>query len=251
MSIMGNAGRTYARVLTVLIASLLAAGISLPAAQAAAPVRSAPAPLPMAGQKVEPPPIQILAPSEGAVLPEGKFLLIGRSALEGKRVDVTVNDSFSGKDTVDRGGFSVPIVIPPGKSTIVVRAGGKEAAVSVTAGATPDYVAHPALEKCSGCHPAGEKSFRIPTPKDKVCYRCHQRKDRRKEVHGPMGAGECTACHDSHGSSHKSLTVAEPQTLCVICHDQKSSEKHMKNAKGKPCVQCHDPHASDKPFHQR
>jgi predicted CXXCH cytochrome family protein len=243
-------GRRFAPVVPILVASLLAAGGFLPAAQAA-PSRSVPAPLPLAGQKAELPAVQILAPSEGAVLPEGKFLVIGRSALEGKRVEVAVNDSFAGKDTVDRGGFSVPVVLAPGKATIVARVGGKEASVAVTVGGKPDYVVHPALEKCSGCHPAGEKSFRVQTPKDKVCYRCHQRKDRRKEVHGPMGAGECTACHDSHGSSHKALTVAEPQALCVLCHDQKSSEKHMKNSKGKPCVQCHDPHASDKPYHQK
>jgi predicted CXXCH cytochrome family protein len=250
MSSMHFSGRRSVLIVPCLVAALTAAGMFLPAAQAA-PARSAPAPLPMAGQKAEKPMLQILAPTEGAVLPEGKFLVVGRSGFEGKRVDVSVNDSFAGKDTVDRGGYFVPVVLTSGKNTIVARAGGQEASVSVTVGGKPDYIAHPALEKCSGCHSAGEKSFRVQGPKDKVCYRCHQRKDRRKEVHGPMGAGECTACHDPHGSSHKSLTVAEPQALCVLCHDQKSSEKHMKNAKGKACVQCHDPHASDKPYHQK
>ena len=179
------------------------------------------------------------------------MLVIGRSPSEGKRVDLNVDGSFAGKDTVDRGGFSAVLTLQAGRHTIVARSASRETSITVTVGGKPDYVPHPAVEKCSGCHPAAEKTFLIPGPKDKSCYRCHQRKDKRKYVHGPMGAGECTACHDPHGSSHKSLTVAEPQTLCSLCHDQKSSEQHMRNSKGKACIQCHDPHASDKPYHQK
>ncbi len=242
--------RTMSRFGLFLVIAL-AVGAFAPAA-GAPPVKSAPTPLPMADPKaVEPPKLQILAPAEGAVLPEGKVLVIGRSPLEGKRIDLLVDGSFSGKDTVDRGGFSGVVTLPSGKSTIGVRSGGQESSITVTVGANPDYVRHPALEKCSGCHSASDKTFKIAVPKDKMCYRCHQRKDKRKAVHGPLGAGECTACHDSHGSSHKSLTVAEPLTLCALCHDQKSSEQHLRNSKGKPCIQCHDPHASDKPYHQK
>jgi predicted CXXCH cytochrome family protein len=226
-------------------------GGGCPPAAAAAPAKSSPTPLPLADKKSERAAVQILAPSDGAVLSAGKVWVIGRSALEGKRVDILVDGSSVGKDTIDRGGFSLVVTLPAGQSTIVARAAGQEATVKVTVGGKPNFVFHPAIEKCSSCHPLTDKSFRTAGLKEKVCYRCHQRKDRRKFVHGPMGAGECTACHDPHGSSHKALNVAEPQALCSLCHDQKSSEQHLRSSKGKPCIQCHDPHASDKPFHQK
>jgi predicted CXXCH cytochrome family protein len=112
----------------------------------------------------------------------------------------------------------------------------------------PGYVYHPDVKKCSGCHPQEGKGYRVTRPVDAMCYRCHGRKDTKKYLHGPLGSGDCISCHDPHGSPNRFLTVAGPQVLCRMCHDQKSSEKHILRAKGKGCVTCHDPHSSNKTF---
>lgn len=247
-----NRNRSFAYRILFAFPVLFAAAGGLGSPAVAAPPRTAPTgPILVEAKVPEKPGFEILAPRKGAVLPVGKVLVVGRLPEGGGRVDLEVNGSSAGPAAIERNGFSGSVVLSPGPNTIVARSGRKETSITVTAGGTPDFALHPALEKCSGCHLASEKSLKISGAKDKLCYRCHQRKDKRKEVHGPMGAGECTACHDAHGSAHKALTVAEPLELCVLCHDQKSSEQHMQKSKGKPCVQCHDPHASDKPYHQK
>ncbi|MBI5418609.1 MAG: hypothetical protein HZA60_00835 [Deltaproteobacteria bacterium] len=125
------------------------------------------------------------------------------------------------------------------------------AAANLSASGKGAYVYHEGVEKCAECHGAGRKGYAVASPKDSLCYRCHDRVDGKKHLHGPMGSGDCTACHDPHGSSHKSLTVARPDSLCVTCHDQRSSEGHMNKSRGKACTSCHDPHSSDRSFLQK
>ncbi|RJP25248.1 MAG: hypothetical protein C4529_01280 [Deltaproteobacteria bacterium] len=112
----------------------------------------------------------------------------------------------------------------------------------------PGYVYHPDVKKCAACHPEERKSYRVARPVDTMCYRCHARKDAKKYLHGPLGSGDCISCHDPHGSPNRFMMVAAPEVLCRMCHDQKSSGKHLKQAKGKGCVSCHDPHSADKSF---
>jgi predicted CXXCH cytochrome family protein len=112
----------------------------------------------------------------------------------------------------------------------------------------PGVVYHPDVKKCAGCHPGAPKEYRVPRPVDALCYRCHDRKDSKKLVHGPLGSGECTICHDPHGSPHRALTVASPEVLCNTCHDQASSAKHMRESKAMGCVTCHEPHSSSKAY---
>lgn len=123
-------------------------------------------------------------------------------------------------------------------------------------GATPEFdkpgvVYHPGVKKCAKCHPGAPKAYRVERPVDALCYRCHLRKDTKKLVHGPLGSGECTTCHDPHGSKNRALAVAPADVLCTSCHDHNSSEKHLRWAKGKGCVTCHDPHSSNKAFLQK
>ncbi|MBI5058151.1 MAG: hypothetical protein HZB86_09265 [Deltaproteobacteria bacterium] len=112
----------------------------------------------------------------------------------------------------------------------------------------PGYVYHPDVKKCAGCHPEERKGYRVARPVDTMCYRCHVRKDTKKFVHGPLGSGDCISCHDPHGSPNRFQAVAAPEVLCRMCHDQKSSEKHLKQARATGCVSCHDPHSADKSF---
>ena len=115
----------------------------------------------------------------------------------------------------------------------------------------PGVIYHPGVKTCTKCHPGAPKEYRVARPVDALCYRCHPRKDTKRLVHGPLGSGECTACHDPHGSKYRAFAVASAEVLCRSCHDQKSSEKHFKQTRGKGCVTCHDPHSSSKAFLQK
>ena len=115
----------------------------------------------------------------------------------------------------------------------------------------PGVTYHPDVKKCEECHPGAPKEYRVAHPVDALCYRCHDRMDAKKLVHGPLGSGECTTCHDPHGSPYKALSVASPEVLCGTCHDQDSSGEHVRRSRGKGCTACHDPHASDKKFLQK
>ena len=65
---------------------------------------------------------------------------------------------------------------------------------------------------------------------------------------------QCTNCHESHGSLHRSLTVksAETNALCLTCHgpgktvgpDYKTLDEHTHHAPlsaGSRCIECHMP----------
>jgi predicted CXXCH cytochrome family protein len=103
----------------------------------------------------------------------------------------------------------------------------------------------------------------------------------RPFLHGPVRSGNCTACHDAHGSGHAALLRRdfpkafyasfdlENYALCFDCHDKALvlTEKttaltefrdgarnlhylHVNRAeKGRTCTACHDIHGSDQPKH--
>lgn len=196
--------------------------------------------------------ISIIAPGSEAVLAPGRVLVIGTAKGEGlSNVDVDVNGK--GKQTVGvkGGGFSVPVTLSRGKNAIRVAAGKTSVTVVVSVEGAGAYRYHPEIEKCASCHDAAERGHLVAGRKDALCYRCHDKQDAAKNVHGPLGGGECTACHDPHGSGNAALTVARPESLCLTCHDQESSADHVRRARGKACTSCHEPHASDKQFLQR
>lgn len=198
------------------------------------------------------PPVRILAPSDGAVLPAGSALVIGKR-LEGdiSRVEVEVNGKARQAIAVPHGAFQTKVALAPGRNVIRVTAGGHHASITVTSAPKGGYRYHPDVEKCDACHGNGGKGFAVAGQKDAVCYRCHDRKDGGKTVHGPLGSGDCTSCHDPHGSGNPALGLATADALCRSCHDQKSSENHMRNSRGKACTACHDPHSANRAFLQR
>ena len=107
---------------------------------------------------------------------------------------------------------------------------------------------HPGYEEgeCSDCH-EGEPG-EIGIRQSQVCHRCHDRMDAAKFLHGPVGAGMCTYCHNPHGSEEKAFLTQPVRKLCLSCHDQPSSEAHMQRSAGKRCEGCHNPHGSGKKF---
>ncbi len=65
-----------------------------------------------------------------------------------------------------------------------------------------------------------------------LCYRCHERKNFTREFrHEPVDGGDCSSCHDVHGSELPNMLVASyPQDryqafdpaqydLCFSCHE--------------------------------
>lgn len=208
--------------------------------------------VPLASGAPPGPRLQVIAPGNGAVLPPGKILVIGTAKEEGiSRVEVDLNGKGSRSVGVTGGGFSVEIPLPPGKNVLRVAAGKSSVSIAVTGDPKGGYRYHEDAGRCASCHDRPGTGYAVRAPKDALCYRCHDRQDAGRNIHGPLGGGECTACHDPHGSMNAGLVLKRPDELCGGCHDQESSTKHMKDSRGRRCTGCHDPHSSDKAFLRR
>ncbi len=229
--------RATARIVRAAVLFASAAGFFLPAFFASA---ETPAPC-----------LRVIAPSDGASLPAGNVLVIGAvRGLGNAPVEIDVNGKGKKRVETEGGGFSAVVPLSAGKNVIRLAAGKTSVSVGVTGAAAGRYRYHPDVARCAGCHDRKD-GYGVRARKDTVCYRCHKRRDGKKLIHGPLGSGECTACHDPHGSMNAGLTVARTETMCVTCHDQESSADHMKRSRGKPCTACHDPHSSDLSFLRR
>ncbi|MHC4217382.1 MAG: cytochrome c3 family protein [Planctomycetota bacterium] len=61
-----------------------------------------------------------------------------------------------------------------------------------------------------------------------------------------MDEGDCTGCHDPHGSEHRLMLIKEAtRELCVTCHDPEPFDQahvHGPVVVG-ACVVCHEPHS--------
>ncbi len=109
--------------------------------------------------------------------------------------------------------------------------------------------------ECTICH--GESPNHKDRPEDyafnqiqdssKICYTCHEPFQEKAFTHSPTGEGECTACHDPHGSSNKFQLLSRGSNLCFTCHDEDivgGKYAHGPAAVG-GCITCHDPHTAD------
>lgn len=163
-------------------------------------------------------------------------------------------------------------------------------------------VFHEALtqnEGCGNCHNTHASRFPklLDKPVMEICVGCHDKPQKRpdgtmvaaigkhiadhKFVHGPIREGDCSGCHNPHGSKNfRLLREPYPQefyapfdlatyTLCFQCHDGRvftepatttltkfrNGDKNLhfvhvnKDTKGRTCRACHDTHASDLPKH--
>lgn len=113
--------------------------------------------------------------------------------------------------------------------------------------------------ECSSCHkPSDQKHPKVKkgaflltdNGKAGLCNECHERKDIKKYVHGPVASGDCLDCHDVHQSDNKFQLKESGVALCYMCHDKtKLGRKfpHPPITEGK-CLDCHDPHQSDNKY---
>ncbi|MDD2847692.1 MAG: cytochrome c3 family protein [Desulfuromonadaceae bacterium] len=122
---------------------------------------------------------------------------------------------------------------------------------------------------CFSCHEVvtGKRKYTTMKPEQSICFLCHSNQQKlwknKKVHHGPTAVGNCSVCHDPHGSNWPSLVYMHPTDLCLNCHNDKKSGLHVIAgffAKGHPvrgdknplkpdrpfsCAGCHNPHAGD------
>ncbi|MCP3905257.1 MAG: hypothetical protein GY715_16650 [Planctomycetes bacterium] len=150
---------------------------------------------------------------------------------------------------------------------------------------------------CTTCHaPHGSSQpGLLRQSRDALCLGCHDRpvdagggqplKNVAAQLragpnrHGALRDGDCTACHQPHGTASARLLrapyptkfyasySADTYALCFGCHEEQRAWteqqtsttgfrngdanlhwKHVQGAKGRACHVCHDPHASSDPF---
>ncbi len=99
---------------------------------------------------------------------------------------------------------------------------------------------------CEFCHQNVEgRNFQLPDDESELCYDCHSDWKKTKWVHGPIGAGQCSICHDPHGTKVKGFLIRKGDSVCFYCHSEARVGPHSKEKGSKSCVYCHDPHSSD------
>jgi predicted CXXCH cytochrome family protein len=124
------------------------------------------------------------------------------------------------------------------------------------------------LGVCKFCHQSvdpKQHSFKLFRTRKELCGICHQEQTRDmklipsmeqlrpkahigsgKYLHEPLEKGQCTDCHNPHGSDYKFfLPVGAVEELCRKCHEKKEDVRypHEPVADGK-CILCHDSHSS-------
>ncbi len=124
-------------------------------------------------------------------------------------------------------------------------------------------VVHPVVDatSCKDCHKAAPKAgkcrstessgWALTKQQPDLCYDCHERKDKFKEVHTAVRQGECLECHDAHSSDLPALTRKPRNQLCLSCHEVEPlvgnrAVRHAPVSEGL-CLDCHDPHGSNLP----
>jgi len=91
-----------------------------------------------------------------------------------------------------------------------------------------------------------------PTSPQKTCVteECHADYSKKGYVHGPVGLGDCKACHEPlKPEEHTYQFVRKDGDLCEYCHLEQTTKKNVHEPlKTGDCMQCHDPHSSDNKF---
>jgi len=113
------------------------------------------------------------------------------------------------------------------------------------------YVHSPyGLKECNTCH--SDEIGVLVENQPSLCYSCHT--DYRQilgELHGPVAAGTCTACHDPHKSKYENLIIKDRSDICFHCHDQEmlvTNDVHSL-IESSSCIECHDPHGEENKYY--
>jgi predicted CXXCH cytochrome family protein len=99
---------------------------------------------------------------------------------------------------------------------------------------------------------------------ENLCFRCHTTTKNdfssRNYQHGPVTLGECTLCHDPHGSGFRGQIRTPVVSLCGSCHGERYLKDHpvsrhpsaaavdpLLPSREFSCISCHDPHGGNNP----
>ncbi len=117
-------------------------------------------------------------------------------------------------------------------------------------------VVHPPVkEGCTDCHDPHQSKMRFQLRGNgktvsSLCFECHEETIFTKaHRHGPVGSGDCIACHRPHAGKYKKLLIAPTAKgeLCFKCHQDRKegfNQKYVHAPVAKDCGNCHDPHSS-------
>ncbi len=111
-------------------------------------------------------------------------------------------------------------------------------------------IKHPSYVKgqCGACHTTKNgESADLKMEMPELCYSCHTNYEKNDFIHGPVGAGACTLCHNPHESKNpKLLTSNSVNELCTSCHankgDMLNSGENIHPPVQDSCINCHDAH---------
>ena len=149
---------------------------------------------------------------------------------------------------------------------------------------------------CTNCHNAHVSNFSplLKAGGSDLCLLCHNKPmgelsnikawlDANPDKHGPARTGDCTGCHNTHGSDFSRILIdyyptefyapysTDKYALCFECHNKdiaveeftttltgfRNGDKNQhfvhvnKNPKGRTCRACHEVHAGKQPKHIR
>lgn len=194
--------------------------------------------------------LKILSPPNKSLHNRSPVILIGSGATGTLAVRLNGREILGIKQSGRA--FSGPLELDRGRNVLQIGSGA-ETDQSVfefqpaTPGVRPYQYHDPVAEgECKSCHPQGVGRT-SPVSEARLCSSCHDPKTAYKRLHGPLGTGQCTICHDPHGSSFPKFLVTGVRALCVQCHAQTRSQAHIAGA-DKLCPECHNPHGSEKKY---
>ena len=200
---------------------------------------------------------KVLAPAEESFIGMDQILIIGKveGFNEAKMVEISSNGKAMGFAPLQNGNFTFKAVLTDGRHEITLAAPEIDRkTIKIFVGKQKGYRYHIELdmEYCENCHPeAAANRFEVQPMQGDLCKECHDPVGTKEVVHGPVAASSCTPCHDPHGSRYDKFLVAVGKELCLICHSQNLSKKHIEERQNADCVKCHDPHSSTKEYHLR
>lgn len=106
----------------------------------------------------------------------------------------------------------------------------------------------PYLEKeCASCHDQTSMG-NLVMPQPRLCYQCHENFEQiYNVVHGPVGGGYCTECHQPHYTKEKYLLRLSGQELCFQCHvtGVTFNTTIHEGIEDTNCTECHNPHGGE------
>lgn len=109
-------------------------------------------------------------------------------------------------------------------------------------------------DDCTHCHQQADQAKKHPEPgtpsfsvvKD-VCQECHQTIVDYDNLHPPVAAGDCSACHTFHSATASLLTENRDRLLCYNCHQAVTKEGDTQfhgDVGQQKCNSCHTVHGS-------